>query len=97
MYKKNRKNELLIRSGMLYPLEKRPVGACDGMSMPYGGASARADVSKKLLLPLSTKESPNTKKARGLSGCGCGACASTKFGVFVTVTTNIVTNNMLIA
>lgn len=51
-------------SGMFRPLEKRPVGRCVGKSIPYGGESARALVARKLLLPLSTKESPNTKNAR---------------------------------
>lgn len=50
-------------SGMLRPLENLPVGRCEGQSIPYGGASALAVVTRQLLLPLSTKESPKTKNA----------------------------------
>lgn len=68
----------LIRSGMLRPLEKRPVGRWVGKSMPYGGESALAVVTKKSLLPLSTSESPKTKKAR----------ASTPRGTMTNATAN---------
>jgi hypothetical protein len=56
-----------MMSGTFLPLLNRPVARWSGVSMPYGGESARAAVTRKLLLPLSTRESPNTKKARAAS------------------------------
>jgi hypothetical protein len=58
---------LLMMSGRFLPLLNRPVARWSGVSMPYGGESARASVTRKLLLPLSTRESPKTKKLRAAS------------------------------
>lgn len=50
---------------MVRPLVNLPVGCpWEGLkSIPYGGESAFERVNKKLLLPTSTRESPNTNVA----------------------------------
>ena len=84
-------------SGRLKPLENRPVGWWVGQSIPFGGESARAVDAKQLLLPLSTSESPKTKKARAASALGAIVTTRTMVRVSIVTLGLVMVNNVEIS